>query len=269
MLQEKAFLPLFGSTPLSHRDFRDRVEFCMTEGKVLLVTGVVESLDPYLDPLLERRTVSRGRRTYVPMGDKLVELHPDFRAFVVTRLRNPNFSPELQAKATVVDFTVTVQGLEEQLLGRVIAKEQKALEDLLTTVLEEVSANTKSLQYLDEMLLNRLSDSSGSLLDDRDVINVLASTKTKAEEVKDKLRRADEARRSISDKRDQYRPVATRGSCLYFAIIDMSIVNCMYQTSLGQVRTVGVGCGRGFGVVLPVTIDLLFVWTRRGRLKVG
>lgn len=44
---------------------------------------------------------------------------------------------------TLVDFTVTQKGLEEQLLGRVIGKEQKALEEQLSDVLEEVNSNTK------------------------------------------------------------------------------------------------------------------------------
>lgn len=43
----------------------------------------------------------------------------------------------------MVDFTVTQKGLEEQLLGRVIGKEQKALEEQLSDVLEEVNSNTK------------------------------------------------------------------------------------------------------------------------------
>lgn len=44
-----------------------------------------------------------------------------------------------------MDFTVTQKGLEEQLLGRVIGKEQKALEEQLSDVLEEVNSNTKVL----------------------------------------------------------------------------------------------------------------------------
>lgn len=41
-------------------------------------------------------------------------------------------------QTTVVDFTVTQKGLEEQLLGGVIQKEQKSLEEQLNNVLEEV-----------------------------------------------------------------------------------------------------------------------------------
>jgi dynein heavy chain len=101
--------------------------------------------------------VTRGRRQYVPMGDKHVELHPDFRAFFVTRLRNPVFSAELQAKTTVVDFTVTMQGLEEQLLARVIGKEQRALEELLTTVLEVMAVVGSGMQRAPASCIGRAS----------------------------------------------------------------------------------------------------------------
>ena len=63
---------------------------------------------------------------------------------------------------------------------------------------------------------------------------MLANTKRKAKEVSEKLTAADETKRNINEKREQFRQIATRGSVLYFAIVDMSGVNCMYQTSLVQ-----------------------------------
>ncbi|CAM9817901.1 unnamed protein product, partial [Chrysoparadoxa australica] len=138
------------------------------------------------------------------------------------------------AKCTVVDFTVIQKGLEEQLLGRVIQKEQKSLEEQLRDVLKEVTNNTKALLMLDELLLERLSANTGNLLDDEELISVLADTKKKAVDVKEKLIAAGEMRSGIDEKREQYRPVATRGSVLYFTIVEMQLVNVMYQTSLDQ-----------------------------------
>jgi len=48
---------------------------------------------------------------------------------MTSRLANPHFSPELAAKATIIDFTVTQGGLEQQLLAFLIGKEQKSLEE--------------------------------------------------------------------------------------------------------------------------------------------
>merc|ERR1712054_553457 len=97
-----------------------------------------------------------------------------------------------------------------------------------------MGANTKALAQLDASLLHRLTSGSGNLLDDEELIGVLANTKAKAAEVAQKLIAADETKTNINEKREQFRPVATRGSVLYFAIVEMSLVNCMYQTALEQ-----------------------------------
>ncbi|CAE7881652.1 ODA2, partial [Symbiodinium microadriaticum] len=73
-----------------------------------------------------------------------------FTLYFTSRLPNPHFSPELSAKATVIDFTVTLKGLEQQLLGKLIGMEMKSLEDTLAALEEDVTNNTKSLQLLDK-----------------------------------------------------------------------------------------------------------------------
>lgn len=121
---------------------------------------------------------------------------------MTSRLANPHFSPELAAKTTIIDFTVTIGGLEQQLLGRLIGIESRHLEDQLTQLQEDVTSNTKILQTYEDQLLERLANAQGSLLDDTELIDVLQTIKIKSKEVNEKLTEAREKRIEINEKRE-------------------------------------------------------------------
>merc|ERR1719183_1423030 len=104
----------------------------------------------------------------------------------------------------------------------------------MTQLQEDVTANTKILQSYEEQLLDRLANSEGSLLDDIELIEVLATIKTKSKEVNEKLVEAQEKKIEINEKRELFRPAAARGAVLYFCIVEMTLVNWMYNTSLQQ-----------------------------------
>lgn len=67
---------------------------------------------------------------YIRIGDKECEFHQNFRLLLHTKLANPHYKPELQAQTTLLNFTVTEDGLEAQLLAEVVSIERPDLEKL-------------------------------------------------------------------------------------------------------------------------------------------
>jgi len=117
---------------LSNPQLKERIKIPLQDGCPMMIENIENEVDPMLDPLLEKQITVKGRQKFIKIADTEMDYDPNFRLYMTSRLGNPHFSPELAAKTTIIDFTVTQDGLEQQLLGRLISKEQKHLEDQLT-----------------------------------------------------------------------------------------------------------------------------------------
>lgn len=230
LVKEKENLHVTGMTGKFMEKFRP----CLEYGWPLLIQNIENEVDPEIDPVLEKQIIVKGRKNYVNLSGQTYEWVDGFKLFMTSRLGNPHFSPELAAKTTIIDFTVTIGGLEQQLLGRVLSKEQKSLEESLQQLLEEITNNAKILEQYNKELLEKLSNTKGNLIDDTELMDALNNTKAKSKEVQQKLHEASEKQQEITIKRDNFKKVSIRGSLLYFGIVEMSMVNWMYNTSLNQ-----------------------------------
>jgi len=66
-----------------------------------------------LDPILEKQFTMKGRTKLIKLADSEYTYNDKFMLYMTSRLPNPLFSPELAAKCTIIDFTVTLGGLEQ------------------------------------------------------------------------------------------------------------------------------------------------------------
>jgi dynein heavy chain len=205
---------------------------CIAYGLPCLLQDVLEELDPAIEPVLSKAIIRQGNREVIRLGDKELDWSKDFRLYITTTLSNPHYTPEVSTKTTVVNFSVKQEGLEAQLLGIVVQEEEPALEEQASELTLRVAQGKKKLVDLEDEILQLLSQSSGSLLDDLALVDALQQSKTTSEEVTQQLQVAEETSLKIDAAREGYRAAAVRASIAYFVLIDLSRVDPMYQFSL-------------------------------------
>ncbi|XP_076398736.1 dynein axonemal heavy chain 9 isoform X2 [Peromyscus maniculatus bairdii] len=217
-------------TQIGQKGCLQTIERALEAGDVVLIENLEESIDPVLGPLLGREVIKKGR--FIKIGDKECEFNPKFRLILHTKLANPHYQPELQAQATLINFTVTRDGLEDQLLAAVVSMERPDLEQLKSDLTKQQNGFKITLKTLEDNLLSRLSSASGNFLGETALVENLEVTKQTAAEVEDKVQEAKLTEVKINEAREHYRPAAARASLLYFIMNDLSRIHPMYQFSL-------------------------------------
>ncbi|CAL8264232.1 unnamed protein product [Arctogadus glacialis] len=202
-------------------------------GTPVLLENVGEELDAVLEPLLMKQTFRQQGVDYMKLGENIVEYSKNFLFYMTTGLRNPHYLPEVAVKVCLLNFMITPQGLEDQLLGIVAAREKPELEEKKNQLILESAANNKQLKAIEDQILQVLSSSEGNILEDETAIEILSSSKVLSEEISEKQKIASFTETEIDRTRMGYRPVAEHSSTLFFCISELANIEPMYQYSLG------------------------------------
>jgi len=216
-------------------DYMKQLEMALRFGNPVLFENISTEIDPLLDPVLNKLIIRTGRSAKINLPDKEgCDYNDKFRLYFTTKLANPHYTPELSAQTTIIDFTVTIQGLEDQLLSIVVLYERPDLEEARLALVKDITQYKAKVLQLEAQLLFKLANVQGNLLDDKEILDVLNNTKMTSMEVAEKLKAASETQTNISATCEDYRPVACRGSIIYFLFTECSHINPMYQNSLKQ-----------------------------------
>ena len=132
----------------------------------------------------------------------------------------------------IINYTVTQQGLQDQLLNVVVGFERADLEQQRLDLVKQMSANKTLLKKLEDSLLKELSEATGNILENDELISTLEESKVQSVQISQQLEDAKATSEEINKVRARYTSVAKRGSILYFVMYVLSNINNMYEYSL-------------------------------------
>lgn len=208
------------------------IEFAIETGQSVLIENIQETIDAILAPVYGRAIIKRGKSKYLRLGDKELSLNEKFRLFFHTKLSNPHYAPEIQAECTIINFTVTESGLEDQLLSLVVKKERPDLASQKEALIKQSNEFKIKLKQLEASLLKQLAEAEGDILDNIELIENLETSKRIAVEIKEKVEIAKVTEAQINEASEAYRPAASRGALVFFLMNELYKVHSFYMFSL-------------------------------------
>jgi len=217
---------------LTKKDYLGELVRAIQFGNPVLIENVGEDLDPALEPILLKQTFGTPGNLYIKIGEETIPYSNDFRLYLSTKIRNPKYTPETCVKVTLLNFFITPIGLEDQLLAEVVKMERPELQRLKTDLMQKNAKMRKDLKELQANILKMLSENTGDILANEKLINALGESKIASKSIQEKVEEAETTEKEIDITRNKYRPVAERGSLLFFCASDMTNVDPMYQYSL-------------------------------------
>ncbi|GMH37877.1 hypothetical protein BSKO_05761 [Bryopsis sp. KO-2023] len=161
----------------------------------------------------------------IKTGNHIIQYDLDFKLSKTTKLKNP---PEVAVKVSFLNFFVTPEALEEQLLGIVAAEERQDLANMENQMVVSSPSISKKLRDIEENILFVLSNSQGNIVDKEQPTDMLSQSKITSNIIAAKFQGAEKAQ-----KEELNRPVSIRASLSFFCMSDLASVDPMCRYSLG------------------------------------
>lgn len=214
----------------SESDYIRQIRQAITLGRPVLLENVDETLDPMLENLLLKRLTREGTMLVMHLGEP-VEWNDAFRFYMTTKLPRPHYLPEVSTKATLINFMITQDGLQDQLLQRVMLSERRDVEEKKQALTLEAASNQAGLKNTEDRILAILS-AEGNILESEEAINELDNAKEQSDRIAKRQEEIDVMERISDRTRNQFIPVAHLGAVLFFCVTELANIDPMYQNSL-------------------------------------
>ena len=226
-----------------------------------LVIRDVECYDPILNPVLNRETYRNGGRTLLRLGSQEIDFSPLFQLFLFTRDASMELSPDLSSRVTIVNFTVTRGSLQSQCLSQVLAAEKPDIDEKRRTLQKLQGEFKVRLRQLENSLLQALSGTKGTILEDDTVVATLETLKQESMEIQKKVDETDTVLREVETAASVYTNFSRESSSIFFCLDQLHLMNHFYRFDLKYFQAI-------FHTIITKNPNLEGIRDAKERLKI-
>lgn len=169
------------STKTSAQLLQQTIERSVRGGGILLLEDVSSEIDPSIEQITSKAVFKEDGIHKIVLGDRAVDFDLNFRLFLTTKMANPHFLPEVTIKLSIINFTVTFDGLDDQLLAEVVQSLEPEVERKRDQLVIEISAIIGDQYSIQSSILTALAESNqDTILDNEKLIETLRISKSKS-----------------------------------------------------------------------------------------
>ena len=223
-------------------DFAKQLELCIRFGKTAVLNdyyafdyGKSSLTNDILIYSLFKRDLfgAEGARQWIRLGNKKIDLNSNFKLYL-TKSYMPKLDSCSKSYLTLINLMPNSANTELKFLSLIIQVRKPELEKRKLDLEQEQKIMNRKLQELEDELLIKLNDSTGNLLEDRNLIESLKQTKQLANEISNSLNKLQQLSEQLEKERNQFKPLAQFASTVYFRLKQLKSLNSVYQLGINE-----------------------------------
>jgi len=226
-------------TTVEEDEFQFKLKQCISAGTSIIIEGI-DGFDthPVIVSLLKRdvvmHAVGSGRRKaekpHLLLGatNEPVPYNPSFAFYFTSAEENPVYSASFHSKVNVINFALTLEALETQLIDTLTNKDDPSVEVRRKELLVQQSELNQELEDLEDQILTQLTLAQGDILDEYEVLDNLSELTLQSKGVCVNVAVVEDEIKQVTLSRDRYRPVAERVAIVFFGLTKLACISPMY-----------------------------------------
>uniref|UniRef100_A0AC35UGI5 Dynein heavy chain n=1 Tax=Rhabditophanes sp. KR3021 TaxID=114890 RepID=A0AC35UGI5_9BILA len=206
-----------------------QIELGVRFGKTIIIDDVMD-IEPGLVPLLRKQISSQGPRQIIQIGNNdKIDYNPAFKLFMCTKNAQIKLPSYISSIVNEVNFSTTKSGLTAQLLSLAIQIEKPKLDKRSSELTNEAEQMQMKLNELEGILLDELANSTGSIIENTQLLDSLKKLKENSDNITIALKESEHLQEELLEQRNIFLEFSKKSSILYFAINNLYRQNTMYN----------------------------------------